>query len=147
MGPGTVTGTGGDGSMVPGGPGAGPGATGGSAGSGAQMAPPGGQLPQEVMGEQFSSPSLRRLTIAQYQNSLRDLFGDAITIPSNLEPDTALSGLKAIGASTLALSARATELFETAARDIANQIFSDMTKRQALVGCDPAEQSCVQSFV
>jgi hypothetical protein len=144
-GPGAMTGNGGTGAMV--GPGAGPGASAGSAGTGAQVAPPGGQLPQEVMGEQFSSPSLRRLTTVQYQNSLRDLFGDAITIPSNLEPDAALSGLKAIGASTLALSARATELFETAARDVANQIFNDATKRQALLGCEPSQPSCLETFV
>jgi hypothetical protein len=99
------------------------------------------------MGEQFSSPSLRQLTQIQYQNSLRDLFGDAVTVPTNLEPDTALSGLYAIGASTVALSARATELFETAARDVTSQIFNDATKRQALLGCDPAQQSCLESFV
>jgi hypothetical protein len=87
------------------------------------------------------------LTTVQYQNSLRELFGDAITIPSNLEPDAALSGLKAIGAATLALSARATELFESAARDVANQIFSDATKRQTLLGCDPSQQSCLETFV
>lgn len=139
-----MDGSGGTGTMV--GPGAVPGAA-GTAGAGAQMAPPGGQLPQEVMGEQFSSPSLRRLTTVQYQNSLRDLFGDAVTIPSNLEPDTSLSGLKAIGASTLAVSARATELFETAARDITTQIFNDEAQRQALVGCDPAQASCLESFV
>lgn len=140
-----MNGSGGTGTMV--GPGGVPGATAGTAGTGAQVAPPGGQLPQEVMGEQFSSPSLRRLTTIQYQNSLRDLFGDAVTIPSNLEPDSSLSGLKAIGASTLAVSARATELFETAARDITNQIFNDETQRQNLVGCDPAQASCLESFV
>lgn len=140
-----MPGGGGAGSMV--GPGAGPGASAGTAGNGAQVAPPGGELPQEVTGEQFSSPSLRQLTTVQYKNSLRDLFGDAVTLPSNLEPDTALSGLYAIGASTVALSARSTELFETAARDITTQIFSDATKRQSLLGCDPTQQSCLESFV
>src|SRR6185503_9448282 len=71
VGPGaTNTGVGGDGSIVgtPTTPGAGT-SSGGVPGA---IAGP-GTVPPEVMGEQFSAPSLRRLTISQYQNSLRDL--------------------------------------------------------------------------
>src|SRR3954470_1779216 len=35
--------------------------------------------------------TLRRLTVTQYQNSVRDLLGGAITTPTDLEPDSSIS--------------------------------------------------------
>ena len=54
-----------------------------------------------------------------------------------LEPDVQLNGLTAIGSSSLAVSARATELYEQNATDIADLLLSDTTARKNLVGCDP----------
>src|SRR5690606_34227868 len=83
---------------------AGPGGSGGSGGSaeGRDLAP--------------EAAGLRRLTVRQYENSLRDLFGPKVAVPADLEPDTVLHGMAAIGASRIALSTRATEQFEAAGR-------------------------------
>src|SRR6476659_3787572 len=58
--------------------------------------------------------TLRRLTVAQYQNSVRDLFGRAITPPTDLEPGSQNSVFASIAAARVAVSAHATEQFETA---------------------------------
>src|SRR5262245_7527274 len=84
LGPGDGTGSG---------SGTGPGATGsnanGSAGSTGSVGLPGEFVP--------SGSRLRRLTVIEYQNSLRDLLGPAIVIPTELEADTVLNGFAAIG--------------------------------------------------
>jgi len=129
----------------PGPPAGGPVASGGSGGSvggtGSGGSSAGAAHTPEVAG-------LRRLTVRQYANSVRALFGPAIDVPTDLEPDTVLHGMAAIGASRIALSARATEQFEAAARSIAAQVVADTERREALVGCDPAtEASCTRGFV
>jgi hypothetical protein len=82
--------------------------------------------------------SLRRLTVAQYQASIRDVFGAAIPFSTELEPDTELSGFSSIGAATVGLSAHATEQFETVALEIAQKALADPARRMALGGCAPA---------
>src|SRR5688572_16269496 len=42
-------------------------------------------------------PALRLLTVSQYQNSVRALLGEAITVPTDLELDTVLNGFVSIG--------------------------------------------------
>jgi Protein of unknown function (DUF1592)/Protein of unknown function (DUF1588)/Protein of unknown function (DUF1595)/Protein of unknown function (DUF1585)/Protein of unknown function (DUF1587) len=135
-----------------------PGATGtGTAGgSGVPIVPPGGD-PNGVLGgtpktAAFSpAPStLRRLTVVQYRNSVRDLLGAGVTVPTDLEPDTALDGFASIGAARIALSAQATEQFETAALAMAHQALSNTATRGALVGCTPAgttDDTCARAFV
>jgi hypothetical protein len=91
--------------------------------------------------------SLRKLTVAQYQNSLRDLLGEGFTLPSELEADTVLHGFTSIGAARMALSPLATEQLETAALDVAKQVFSSAS-RSDVVGCDPAgDAGCTRSFL
>src|SRR5688572_18098892 len=65
--------------------------------------------------------NLHRLTVAQYQNTVRDLLGDDITVPTELEADTSLNGFIAIGASRTTISRVAAEQFEVAAYDLAAQ--------------------------
>jgi hypothetical protein len=42
--------------------------------------------------------TLRKLTVEQYRNSVQDLLGPGLDLPSDLEPDTAQNGFIAIGA-------------------------------------------------
>ncbi len=69
---------------------------------------------------------LRRLTVAQYKNSIKDLLGAEITVSTVLEADTVLQGFASIGASRIALSPLGTEQFEVAAFEVAKQAFADV---------------------
>jgi hypothetical protein len=94
--------------------------------------------------------SLRRLTIPQYTNSIHDLLGASIAVPSDFEEDTALSGFASIGAAAVGLSAHIVEQFETASLNIAKQALSNMATRGALVGCTPAgvtDDTCTRQFI
>src|SRR4051794_14568196 len=86
--------------------------------NGSEPASPGGDNGGLLGGGGGSTPpssfrpapaTLRRLTVAQYQNSVRDLLGVAITTPTDLEPDSSISGFASIAAARVALSAHATE--------------------------------------
>lgn len=72
-----------------------------------------------------AEPTLRRLTTAQYENSLRDLFGEDLVLPTSLEPDTAVSGLYAVGAAQTSVSPFGVERYEEAAYSLAGQILSE----------------------
>jgi hypothetical protein len=130
--------------------------SGGAGNSGVPNVPPGAD-PNGVLGTTPpaavfvpGASSLRRLTVAQYRNSVRDLFGAAITLPTDLEADTALDGFASIGAARVPLSAIATEQFETAALALAHQALSSTATRIAFVGCTPAgvtDDACARGFV
>jgi Protein of unknown function (DUF1592)/Protein of unknown function (DUF1588)/Protein of unknown function (DUF1595)/Protein of unknown function (DUF1585)/Protein of unknown function (DUF1587) len=132
------------------------GAAGSAGNSGVPVVPPGGD-PNGVLGPTPPAAvfvpggsSLRRLTVAQYRNSVRDLLGAATTLPSDLESDTALDGFASIGAARVPLSAIATEQFETAALALAHQALSNAATRVAFVGCTPAgttDDACARAFV
>ncbi|HMI88737.1 MAG TPA: DUF1592 domain-containing protein [Polyangiaceae bacterium] len=144
---GGTTGSGG-GTTGTGGPtGTGGGTTGGG-GSGAGTAGSGGGPPEPEFAPQ--SAGLRRLTIAQYRNSIRDLLGADVTVTTELEEDTMLSGFSSIGAARVSLSAKLVEQFETSALAIAKQVLSNTATRGALVGCTPAattDDACTRTFV
>jgi hypothetical protein len=144
----TSTGAGGSGAGVGGsgvggsgvgGAGAGGSGTGGSGGSGV---PPPQFAPQAA--------GLRRLTIPQYRNAVRDLLGADVTVTTEFEPDTMLSGFASIGAARVGLSAKITEQFETSALAIAKQVLTNTATRGALVGCTPTavtDDACTRGFV
>jgi Protein of unknown function (DUF1588)/Protein of unknown function (DUF1592)/Protein of unknown function (DUF1595)/Protein of unknown function (DUF1587)/Protein of unknown function (DUF1585) len=93
--------------------------------------------------------ALRKLTVEQYRNSVADLLGADIVVPSDLEPDTAQNGFFAIGAAQATVSPAAAEKFETAAYDVAAQALVP-ARRAALVGCTPmaaVDSSCSKQFV
>ena len=64
---------------------------------------------------------LRRLTVAQYHNTLRDLLGPSVKLPdaARLEPDTLVAGSAVVGAARVRLSAHGVEKFGAAAFDLA----------------------------
>jgi hypothetical protein len=109
-------------------------ATNGAAGSGAQDPV---RLP---------NPTLRRLTVSQYQNSVRDLLGVESDV-SKLAPVPPLNGLRAIASSAIALPPTDVEAFDSLADTLSARVFSDTAARQKLVSCDPTQASCTQSFI
>jgi hypothetical protein len=131
------------GSGVTGGPGstsAGrPGATGTAVGGGTDSQPgpfiaaPGGML---------------RLTQSQYRNSLRDLFGDWLTMPSDLEADLVEEGFSTVGSARVTTSSDGVEKYNTSALAVAAQAMST-TRRATFVGCTPASSAdpCVNTFL
>jgi hypothetical protein len=75
--------------------------------------------------------SLPRLTRAQYENVLTDVFGDELIVPGPIEPDRAVEGLIAIGATETSISARGVEQFESAAFAVAEQV------ADSVLTCEP----------
>ena len=63
---------------------------------------PGAALP-DIPGQlpvfQAAAPTLHRLTLVEYRNTLTDLLPDRVMIPTDLEVDTPLYGFTTIGAS------------------------------------------------
>jgi hypothetical protein len=95
--------------------------------------------------------TISRLTYAQYQASVSDLFGEGIEVPTDLEVDTPLHGFTTIGASSVTIGPRAAEQYEAAATSLATQIFADPARGDAFLGCTPAAASasdpCIRGFV
>ncbi len=94
--------------------------------------------------------AVRRLTTAQYQQVVADLFGADLAIPDIAEPDLELGGLLSVGASSGSLSARGVESAEEAALAIAEQALATDARRAALVPCAPTgtvDDACARQFV
>jgi hypothetical protein len=94
--------------------------------------------------------SLRRLTLVQYRNSIADLLGPAVTVGSDFEGDTSLSGFASIGAARVSLSPHLIEQLETSALSLAHQALTDTAGRATLVGCSPTtatDDACTQKFI
>ena len=81
---------------------------------------------------------LARLTRLQYHNAVRDLFGPDVAPPSALEPDTAVDGLRAVGATVNALSPRGVEQSYEGAKNLAAQLIETPERRAALLPCRPS---------
>lgn len=95
-------------------------------------------------------PVLRRLSQDQYKNSLYDIIGPDLVIPSQLEPDVASNGLIAIGLAQSTISGYGVEKYEDAAFKIAKQALDNANYREAIVTCSPSgpnDLSCLQQIV
>ena len=93
--------------------------------------------------------AMQRLTIEQYRNSVEDILGPGIAVPTDLEPDTAISGFVSIGASRTTISPTGVTKYEQAAFAIAQQAMAP-ERRGALVPCEPAgttDAACTEEFV
>jgi len=94
---------------------------------------------------------LRKLTVEQYENSVRDLLGSHVQLPPEieLEADVAQNGFYAVAASNATLSPAATEKLEQAAYALAAQGLSS-AHRATLVPCTPAavtDNQCAEKFL
>ena len=95
-----------------------------------------------------SPPNMPRLTTAQYRSSLQDVFGGVLPTTA-LEPDTNPYLFYSIGAATTMLSEQGTQQYAESAAVIADALFADAKRRDALIGCTPktATDPCVSGFV
>ena len=119
-------------------------------GSGASAAIPGKPAATSGTFEPVAG-ALRKLTVEQYENSVRDLLGSYVQLPPDiqLEPDTAQNGFYAVAASNATLSPAATEKLEQAAYALAAQALST-AHRAELVSCKPAavsDTACAEKFL
>jgi mono/diheme cytochrome c family protein len=109
----------------------------------------GAVLPDEPPPQFVPGPGgLRRLTVAQYHNTLHDLLGPSVKLPdaARLEPDTLVAGSATVGAARVRLSAHGVEKFAAAATDLARQALADPKFRQRFLTCPPGGD-CARAFV
>lgn len=95
-------------------------------------------------------PVLRRLTRAQYINSVHDVLGDDLLVSRPTEPDLPLSGSIAVGAATTSISPRGVEQYEALAFDLAEQLLRNETRRARAVTCTPSatvDATCADRFL
>jgi hypothetical protein len=87
--------------------------------------------------------------VSEYRASVRDLLGIDALSDQAFQADTPIDGFTSIGATTVPYSVQQIEQFEEAAYDATRQLWADVARRSALVGCEPAsgEDSCVQGFL
>jgi hypothetical protein len=94
---------------------------------------------------------VRRLTEAQYRQSIADIFGDDIKVAGRFEPGLRADGLLAVGTAKVTVSPSGFEQYDAMAHGIAAQIV-DETHRDRLVGCKPAaakapDDGCAAQFL
>jgi hypothetical protein len=104
----------------------------------ADRPPPDHPLVPTPGGGDFLPPraTLRRLTQAQYRNTILDLYGEGVTVSRPLEPDAVVDGFASIGAAEASISPRGVEQYEALAYDLSEQLLAP-ARREAVVGCAP----------
>lgn len=108
-------------------------------------APPAASTDGTIVPEPASVP---RLTNAQHRRALEALFGAPLpTI--GLEADSHPHLLARIGASTSTLSERGVEQLEQTSVAVAEAVFADTARAEALVGCSPSavDDPCIATFL
>lgn len=93
---------------------------------------------------------VRRLTRAQIEHSLKDVFGEALVVPQISEPDFAEGGLISVGAGTTTLSARGISSIEELSYSIAQQVIenSELRVRNLFCSLDDTElRPCLQEIL
>jgi hypothetical protein len=78
---------------------------------------------------------------------MQAVFGRDLNIPFELEVETSLNGLGAIGAAELAVSERAIEQYRVAGEAVAAAAFADAGVAASWVGCDAEQEFCALSFL
>ena len=94
---------------------------------------------------------IRRLTEAEYRQSIADIFGDDIKVAGRFEPDMRADGLLAVGTGKVTVTPAGFEQYDSMAHGIAAQVV-DEKHRDRLVGCKPADahapdEACAASFL
>lgn len=103
----------------------------------------GGDTPADAV----PSPTLRRLTRAEFAHALVDLLGPVEV--GAVEADSLQEGFFAVGAARVSLSPAGVALYEGVIADATAQAFSDPTLRAAIVPCaqTSADVACMQSTI
>lgn len=97
-----------------------------------------------------SSPTIRRLTEAQYRNVIADVFGDDIQVSGRFDRPERIDGLLETGTVAMGMTASAYERYDQLARSIAAQVV-DARNRNVLIPCQPAnakaaDRACAEKF-
>ena len=94
---------------------------------------------QAASARQFQIVAMRRITEAQYRNSIADIFGPDVRVAGRFEPIVRpVHELIASGAREASISPAGLEQFDAMARLVAGQLF-DTAHRDQLVPCQPAD--------
>lgn len=93
---------------------------------------------------------MRRLTEAQYRNTIRDIFGD-VSLGGRFEPDTRDGMLIAVGAAKATITPGGFEQYDAMAMGIAAQVVSP-ERRKEYMPCKPASETatddaCARTFI
>jgi Protein of unknown function (DUF1592)/Protein of unknown function (DUF1588)/Protein of unknown function (DUF1595)/Protein of unknown function (DUF1585)/Protein of unknown function (DUF1587) len=97
--------------------------------------------------------SLRRLTLAQYRNTVQDLLGDDLQISADLGDVLAHlddgGEFKSVAAARDGYERPDVEAMFTGTLDTIEPVFADPERRAALLGCAPAsaDDGCVRAYV
>jgi len=106
--------------------------------------------PRPPMPETAAQTGAQRLTVAQYGNAIRELFGKDINVPTSIEPDISLDGFVSIGSSVSSISPHGVEKYEQAAFAIAKQIVADDAHKKVVLPCTPKaadDAECAGQFI
>lgn len=93
--------------------------------------------------------TLRKLTTTEYLDTLTDLFGPGLVLPTAIEPDLDVDGLFSVGAGQASISPLGVEQYEDAAYLVAGQVMADPALR-GVVPCTPSgtvDPACSEAFV
>lgn len=95
-------------------------------------------------------PTVRRLSEAQYRNTIADVFGPDIKVAGRFEPDLRVDRLLAVGSSSIGISPAGLEQYDSIARSVAEQAMSD-ANRDRIVPCKPRaaakfDRACATRF-
>lgn len=106
--------------------------------------------PRPPMPDTAAQTGAQRLTVPQYGNTIRDIFGKDINVPTAIEADASLDGFVAIGASVSTISPSGVEKYEKAAFAIAQQVIADDTHKAVVLQCKPTgpdDMACAKETV
>lgn len=106
--------------------------------------------PRPPMPDTAAQTGAQRLTVPQYGNTIRDIFGKDINVPTAIEADAALDGFVAIGASVSTISPSGVEKYEKAAFAIAQQVIADDAHKAVVLQCKPTgpdDMACANETV
>ncbi len=94
-------------------------------------------------------PTLRKLTTSQYENSISDVLGAGLVMPTSLEPDTEIDGLYSVGAGQASVSPTGVVRYEDAAYLLAGQALGP-DHRGMIMPCTPSgitDDACAEQAV
>jgi len=96
-----------------------------------------------------AEPTLHRLTRPQLENAWLDLFGKPLALPMDLPADDVLYGFSSISAARSTIAPVDAEKYESATYEVLDQVFGDIARRDALVGCPitTVTEPCVKDFI
>jgi len=89
--------------------------------------------------------SMRKLTEAQYRQSIADIFGEDILVVGRFESETRTDGLLAVGSSRASVTEAGIEQFYAMANSIASQVVDEDHRDDAL-SCPATDDACARAF-